>query len=140
MMDKFQAKLIDRYRRDHSPVPDAELFLTGLHARKKEKELQQYRSLSGFAAVLVVVVLGYCTVLQFEPFQNENIYMTGNINSGEIFQTDLWSINMDHDTSSSDDYMADITLFLLEEDDLWETIDLIHDIYNDNDIKNEETL
>ena len=61
-------------------------------------------------------------------------------NSSEIFQTDLWSINMDHDTSSSDDYMADITLFLLEEDDLWETIDLIHDIYNDNDIKNEETL
>ncbi|GIT40670.1 MAG: hypothetical protein Ct9H300mP9_5200 [Candidatus Neomarinimicrobiota bacterium] len=36
--------------------------------------------------------------------------------------------------------MADLTLFLLEEDDLWETIDLIHDIYNDNDIKNEETL
>ena len=140
MMDKFQAKLIDWYRRDYSPVPDADLFLAGFHARKKEKELQQYRSLSGFAAVLVVVVLGYCTVLQFEPFQNENIYMTGNINSGEIFQTDLWSINMDHDTSSSDDYMADITLFLLEEDDLWETIDLIHDIYNDNDIKNEETL
>ena len=140
MMDKFQAKLIDRYRRDHSPVPDADLFLTGFHARKKEKDLQRYRSLSGFAAVLVVVVLGYCTVLQFEPFQNENIYMTGNINSGEIFQTDLWSINMDHDTSSSDDYMADLTLFLLEEDDLWETIDLIHDIYNDNDIKNEETL
>ena len=140
MMDKFQAKLIDRYSRDHSAVPDADLFLAGFHARKKEKELQQYRSLSGFAAVLVVVVLGYCTVLQFEPFQNENIYMTGNINSGEIFQTDLWSINMDHDTSSSDDYMADLTLFLLEEDDLWETIDLIHDIYNDNDIKNEETL
>ena len=140
MMDKFQAKLIDRYRRDHSPVPDADLFLAGFHARKKEKELQQYRSLSGFAAVLVVVVLGYCTVLQFEPFQYENIYMTGNINSSEIFQTDFWSINMDHDTSSSDDYMADLTLFLLEEDDLWDTIDLIHDIYNDNDIKNEETL
>ena len=140
MMDKFQAKLIDWYRRDYSPVPDADLFLAGLHARKKEKELQRYRLLSGFAAVLVVVVLGYCTVLQFEPFQNENIFMTGNINSSEIFQTDLWSINMDHDTSSSDDYMADITLFLLEEDDLWETIDLIHDIYNDNDIKNEETL
>ena len=140
MMDKFQSKLIDRYRRDHSPVPDADLFLAGFHARKKEKELRRYRSLSGFAAVLVVVVLGYCTVLQFEPFQYENIYMTGNIDPGEIFQTDLWSINMDHDTSSSDDYMADLTLFLLEEDDLWETIDLIHDIYNDNDIKNEETL
>ena len=140
MMDKFQAKLIDWYRRDYSPTPDADLFLAGFHARKKGKELQRYRLLSGFAAVLVVVVLGYCTVLQFEPFQNENIYMTGNINSGEIFQTDLWSINMDHDTSSSDDYMADITLFLLEEDDLWDTIDLIHDIYNDNDIKNEETL
>ena len=140
MMDKFQSKLIDRYRRDHSPVPDADLFLAGFHARKKEKELRQCRSLSGFAAVLVVAVLGYCTVLQFEPFQYENIYMTGNIDPGEIFQTDLWSINMDHDTSSSDDYMADLTLFLLEEDDLWETIDLIHDIYNDNDIKNEETL
>ena len=139
-MDQFQAKLIDWYRRDYSPTPDADLFLAGFHARKKGKELQRYRLLSGFAAVLVVVVLGYCTVLQFEPFQNENIYMTGNINSGEIFQTDLWSINMDHDTSSSDDYMADITLFLLEEDYLWETIDLIHDIYNDNDIKNEETL
>ena len=140
MMDKFQAKLIDRYRRDHSTVPDADLFLAGFHARKKEKELQQYRSLSGFAAVLVVAVLGYCTVLQFEPFQYENIYMTGNIDPGEIFQTDFWSINMDHDTSSSNDYIADLTLFLLEEDDLWETLDLIHDIYNDNDMKNEETL
>ena len=96
--------------------------------------------LSGFAAVLVVAVLGYFTVLQFEPVQYEIMYMTGNDNPSEIFQTDLWSINMDHDTSSSDDYIADLTLFLLEEDDLWETLDLIHDIYNDNDIKHEETL
>ena len=140
MMDQFEEKLIDRYRQDDSPVPDADLFLAGFHGLKKEKELKRYRLLSGFAAVLVVAVLGYFTVLQFEPVQYEIMYMTGNDDPAEIFQTDLWSINMDHDTSSSDDYIADLTLFLLEEDDLWETLDLIHDIYNDNDIKHEETL
>jgi len=140
MMDQFEEKLIDRYHQDDSPVPDADLFLACFHGRKKEKELQRYRSLSGLAAVLVVAVLGYFTVLQFEPVQYEIMYMTENDDPAEIFQTDLWSINMDHDTSSSDDYIADLTLFLLEEDDLWETLDLIHDIYNDNDMKNEETL
>ena len=140
MMDQFEEKLIDRYCQDDLPVPDADLFLAGFHGRKKEKELQRYRLLSSFAAVLVVAVLGYFTVLQFEPIQYEIMYMTENDDPAEIFQTDLWSINMDHDTSSSDDYIADLTLFLLEEDDLWETLDLIHDIYNDNDMKNEETL
>ncbi|GIT40671.1 MAG: hypothetical protein Ct9H300mP9_5210 [Candidatus Neomarinimicrobiota bacterium] len=58
-MDKFQANSL-MVPSGYSPAPDAIFSFRFLRA-EKEKELQQNRSLSGFAAVLVVVVLGYCT-------------------------------------------------------------------------------
>ena len=70
----------------------------------------------------------------------EIIYVAENDDTAEIFETDFWSINVDYEIDDNEAYLADLTLFLLNEDDLWETLDLIHDIYNNNEINNEETL
>ena len=89
---------------------------------------------------MVITVFGYFTFLQLDPVNYEIIYVAENDDTAEIFETDFWSINVDYEIDDNEAYLADLTLFLLNEDDLWETLDLIHDIYNNNEINNEETL
>ena len=47
--------------------------------------------------------------------------------SSEIFETDLWTLNTETYEADST-YTEDLALFLLEEGDLWETIDLFNEI------------
>ena len=128
-MNQFEEKLINQGRLK-SASPDPGLFLAALHGRQREIKLHRYRTLSGFVAALVITVFGYFTFLQLDPVNYEIIYV----------ETDFWSINVDYEIDDNEAYLADLTLFLLNEDDLWETLDLIHDIYNNNEINNEETL
>ena len=138
-MNQFEEKLINQGRLK-SASPEPGLFLAALHGRQREIKLHRYRTLSGFVAALVITVFGYFTFLQLDPVNYEIIYVAENDDTAKIFETDFWSINVDYEIDDNEAYLADLTLFLLNEDDLWETLDLIHDIYNNNEINNEETL
>ena len=138
-MNQFEEKLIHQSRLE-SPTPDTDLFLAALRGRQREIKLHRYRTFSGFAAALVITVFWYFTFLQLDPVHYEIVYIAEHDDAAEIFETDFWSIDVDHEIGNNEFYLTDLTLFLLEEDDLWETLDLIHDIYNNNEINNEEIL
>jgi hypothetical protein len=73
--------------------------------------------------------------------QSEDImYMTQYSTESSLFDTELWDLETDVLSEQQFTYVDDITLFLLEEDDFWETMDLINDIYTNNETNKEETL
>ena len=73
--------------------------------------------------------------------QSENIiYMTQYSTESSLFDTELWNLKIDVSSEKQLTYMDDITLFLLEENDFWETMDLINDINTSNNSNREETL
>ena len=53
---------------------------------------------------------------------------------------EIWDLETDDSSQQQLTYVDDITLFLLEEDDFWETLDLINDIDTYNETNKEETL
>ena len=73
--------------------------------------------------------------------QSENIiYMTQYSTESSLFDTELWNLKIDVSSEKQLTYMDDITLFLLDENDFWETMDLINDINTSNNSNREETL
>ena len=78
--------------------------------------------------------------MQLSNQSQDIMYMTQYSTESSLFDTELWDLEMDFSSEQQLTYVDDITLFLLEEDDFWETMDLINDIYTNNETNKEETL
>ena len=62
--------------------------------------------------------------------QSENMILMSQDSMGSnLFNTDLWNLETTLSSEEQLAYIDEITLFLLEEDNSWETMDLINDIY-----------
>ena len=95
---------------------------------------------SGMGAAMFIFLLGIMTTMQLSNQSQDIMYMTQYSTESSLFDTELWDLETDFSSEQELTYVDDITLFLLEEDDFWETMDLINDIYTNNETNKEETL
>ena len=89
---------------------------------------------------MFIFLLGIMTTMQLSNQSQDIMYMTQYSTESSLFDTELWDLETDVSSEQQLTYVDDITLFLLEEDDFWETMDLINDIYTNNETNKEETL
>ena len=123
-MDKFEEKLLNSI--SHGFVEtDSDEFVSRLHGRIEESKQNR---MTGLATILMLLVVGLLTYTQFgAPMPSAAYLAEWEEESSEIFETDLWTLNTETYEADST-YTEDLALFLLEEGDLWETIDLFNEI------------
>ena len=119
---------------------DPDIFLAAFHGLRREREKAQSRMRSGMGAAMFIFLLGIMTTMQLSNQSQDIMYMTQYSTESSLFDTELWDLETDVSSEQQLTYVDDITLFLLEEDDFWETMDLINDIYTYNETNKEETL
>nr|MCS5639514.1 hypothetical protein [Candidatus Neomarinimicrobiota bacterium] len=112
---------------------DPDIFLAAFHSLRRERENAQSRMRSGMGAAMFIFLLGIMTTMQLSNQSQDIMYMTQYSTESSLFDTELWDLETDVSSEQQLTYVDDITLFLLEEDDFWETMDLINDIYTNNE-------
>tara|TARA_Y100000590_G_scaffold403065_1_gene489351 strand:- start:1599 stop:2015 length:417 start_codon:yes stop_codon:yes gene_type:complete len=119
---------------------DPDNFLEAFHGFRREREKDQSRMISGMGAAMFIFLLGILTTMHLSNQSQDIMYMTQYSTESSLFDTELWDLETDVSPEHQLTYVDDITLFLLEEDDFWETMDLINDIDTYNETNKEETL
>ena len=119
---------------------DPDIFLAAFHGFRREREKVQSRMRSGMGAAMFIFLLGIMTTMQLSNQSQDIMYMTQYSIESSLFDMEIWDLETDDSSQQQLTYVDDITLFLLEEDDFWETMDLINDIYTNNETNKEETL
>ena len=123
-MDKFEEKLLSSISQGFVET-DSDKFVSRLHGRIEESKQNR---MTGLATILMLLVVGLLTYTQFgAPMPSATYFAEWEDESSEIFETDLWTLNMETYEPDST-YTEDLALFLLEEGDLWETLDLFNEI------------
>jgi len=124
-MNKFEKQLIS-LNSNRKSIVDENIFLNKLHERVEKAE----RNKETFVTALALVfILFFSTYTQLGVAIVENTFYVEEIESN-YFELDFWNIS---DTTMMDNssYIDELAYFLLEEDNLWETMDLLHEIeYN----------
>jgi hypothetical protein len=119
-MSDFENKLIDLIDVE-SNAPDVTSFLTKLRGRHNNETIGRKRSVSGLTAFLFVFLIGVFTSYQLNSTVDQTLYWS-EICTTNYFDTDFSNIDDDEDTLSIEEF----TLFLIEENNVWDTEDLIY--------------
>ena len=138
-MIDFEDKLMQLGKIDNQDT-DPDIFLIAFHGLRREREKAQSRMRSGMGAAMFIFILGIMTTMQLSNQSQDIMYMTHYSIESSLFDTEIWDLETDDSSEQQLSYVDDVTLFLLEEDDFWETMDLINDIYTNNETNKEETL
>jgi len=120
-MSDFENKLIDLIDVE-SNAPDVTSFLTKLRGRHNNETIHRKRAVSGLTAFLFVFLIGVFTSYQLNTMGNKTLYWSEIGTSANYFDTDFSNIDDDKDTLSIEEF----TLFLIEENNVWDTEDLIY--------------
>jgi len=120
-MSDFENKLIDLIDVE-SNAPDVTSFLTKLRGRHNNETIRRKRALSGLSAFLFVFLIGVFTSYQLNTMGTQTLYWSEIDTSANYFDTDFSNIDNDEDTLSIEEF----TLFLIEENNVWDTEDLIY--------------
>jgi len=125
-MNTFEKQLI-QFNSSNTPTVDETQFLKDLHQRVDTSQKNK-QSLS--VAFVLVFTMFITTYMQIGIPLEEGNYFAEDFESN-YFETDFWTIS---DSSLVDDstYVDDLAYFLLEEGDLWDTMDLINEIEYEN--------
>jgi len=98
-------------------------FIQGLHGRIVQSRQRRQTLLASF---VMVGVLWLSTLTQIgAPIENHGQYFVDY--ETEYFETDFWNLN-DTDLYIDTSYYEDLAVYLLEEGDLWDTLDLLNEI------------
>ena len=121
-MNKFEKQLIS-LNSNRKSIVDENIFLNKLHERVEKAERNKETFVTAFA---LVFILFFSTYTQLGLPIVENTFYVEEIESN-YFELDFWNIS---DTTMMDNssYIDELAYFLLEEDNLWETMDLLHEI------------
>ena len=120
-MSDFENKLIDLIDVE-SNAPDVTSFLTKLRGRHNNETIHRKRAVSGLTAFLFVLLIGVFTSYQLNSTVDQTLYWSEIGTSANYFDTDFSNIDDDKDTLSIEEF----TLFLIEENNVWDTEDLIY--------------
>ena len=138
-MIDFEDKLMQLGKIDNQDI-DPDIFIAAFHGLRWERQKVQSRMRIGMFSAMFIFILGIMTTMQLSSQSENIIYMTQYSTESSLFDTELWNLEIDVSSEKQLTYMDDITLFLLEENDFWETMDLINDINTSNNSNREETL
>ena len=119
-MSDFENKLIDLIDVE-SNAPDVTSFLTKLRGRHNNETIHRKRAVSGLTAFLFVLLIGVFTSYQLNSTVDQTLYWS-EIGTANYFDTDFSNIDDDEDTLSVEEF----TLFLIQENNVWDTEDLIY--------------
>ena len=119
---------------------DPDIFLEKFNGLRWKREKALSRMRSGMGAAMFIFLLGIMMNMQLSNQSQDIMYMTQYSTESSLFDTELWDLETDVSSEQQITYVDDITLFLLEEDDFWETMDLINDIYTNNETNKEKKL
>ena len=119
-MSDFENKLIDLIDVESSAL-DVTSFLTKLRGSHINETIHRKRAVSGLTAFLFVLLIGVFTSYQLNSTVDQTLYWS-EIGTANYFDTDFSNIDDDEDTLSVEEF----TLFLIQENNVWDTEDLIY--------------
>ena len=119
-MSDFENKLIDLIDVESNAL-DVTSFLTKLRGRHINETIHRKRAVSGLTAFLFVLLIGVFTSYQLNSTVDQTLYWS-EIGTANYFDTDFSNIDDDEDTLSVEEF----TLFLIQENNVWDTEDLIY--------------
>ena len=120
-MSDFENKIMSLTQVE-SRTPDAASFLTTLRGRQNKEMIRKQRSRSGFFAFVFIFLIGTFTSSQLKDLERQYLDWSEIDNSAEFFDTDFSTFEQENDTLSIEEF----TLFLIEENNVWDTEDLIY--------------
>ncbi|MEC7855558.1 MAG: hypothetical protein VYC61_02355 [Candidatus Neomarinimicrobiota bacterium] len=120
-MSDFENKIMSLTQVE-SGTPDAASFLTKLRGRQNKEMIRKQRSRSGFFAFVFIFLIGTFTSSQLKDLESQYFDWSEIDNSAEFFDTDFSTFEQENDTLSIEEF----TLFLIEENNVWDTEDLIY--------------
>ena len=120
-MSDFENKIMSLTQVE-SGTPDAVSFLTKLRGRQNKEMIRKQRSRSGFFAFVFIFLIGTFTSSQLKDLESQYFDWSEIDNSAEFFDTDFSTFEQQNDTLSIEEF----TLFLIEENNVWDTEDLIY--------------
>ena len=127
-MTDFEQKLINARLEDPRDTNSDE-FLSRLHNRVTESE-QNRQILT--ASFMMLFVVGVLTFTQFGvPEMEPEFYFADEAET--FFKTDFWTINIDS-LQADESYTDDLAYFLLQEGNLWETVELLNELELEEEI------
>ena len=127
-MTDFEQKLINSRLEDPRDT-NADKFLSRLHNRVTESE-QNRQILT--ASFMMLFVVGVLTFTQFgAPELEPEFYFLDEAET--FFKTDFWTVNSDS-LQADESYTDDLAYFLLQEGNLWETVELLNELELEEEI------
>ena len=126
-MNDFEQKILNM-KSSSDPNSDSDQFLSKLHGRIKESEQNKITIMTSF---LMIFVIGFLSWSQLGVPIYEDIYYS--IESEDYFETNFWTMSMDS-LEVDESYTDDLAYFLLDEGDLWETVDLLNELKMEEEV------
>jgi hypothetical protein len=126
-MNDFEQKILNM-KSSSEPNSDSDQFLSKLHGRIEESEQNKKTIMTSF---IMIFVIGFLSWSQLGVSINEDIYYS--IETEDYFETDFWTVDIDS-LEIDASYTEDLAYFLLDEGDFWDTVDLLNELTNEEEI------
>ena len=118
----FEDQLQNALNIDNAAIDEIQ-FIGRLHATQHKLELQQARFQSSMATAVLLLIFGWASYAQL----NDSIFDMGD----EVYYSyeDNYDYFSEIDSSEYDLYVADMALYLLDEDDVWGVLEFFEEEY-----------
>ena len=126
-MNDFEQKILNM-KSSSGPNSDSDQFLSKLHGRIEESEQNKKTIMTSF---IMIFVIGFLSWSQLGVSINEDIYYSNE--TEDYFETDFWTVDIDS-LEIDASYTEDLAYFLLDEGDFWDTVDLLNELTNEEEI------
>ena len=103
---------------------DTDDFLKRLHGKIEKKRQNQNVFTTSVIMFITVLFLSYTKIGISQESEVGSFYLD---ESDNLFKTDFWNIDLDLG-SVDENYSNELAYFLLNEGDLWETVELFNEI------------
>lgn len=113
----FESELRTVLKIESNP-PDTNAFIGKLHSTQQKLAIQKARIQSSLATSVFLLVFGWVSFSQLDTIVFEEIYYT---------YEDNYEQYADLDSSSFDLYVADMALYLLDEEDAWSVLEFFQE-------------
>ena len=116
----FEDQLQNALNIDNAAIDETQ-FIGRLHATQRKLELQQARFQSSMATAVFLLIFGWASFTQL----NNSIFDMG---FEEYYSyDDDYNYFSELDSSDYDLYVADMALYLLDEDDVWDVLEFFEE-------------
>ena len=116
----FEDQLQNALNIDNAAIDETQ-FIGRLHATQRKLELQQARFQSSMATAVFLLIFGWASFTQL----NNSIFDLGY---EEYYSyDDDYNYFSEIDSSDYDLYVADMALYLLDEDDVWDVLEFFEE-------------